>query len=300
MRRYRKGQIFRPPTTAEHGAMVDSIESFRRRPARPQDHSPAEESILVKTPEDGIPARDDTTIYFALCKRCIQVYSGTEREIVETDELLQVFNFKDEDIAGDIYVPTAVTECQTRYVVFAQTTIPLLIRGTATAAITGSTGYLDNVVVLQPAGLAAADCPNWDAGNSRLPVNKLVAGDIDEDAVCYAMLNQSDPEDLSWELQGGSANPENDTTQITAVSAAQYDTETHKFQIKTRTIKGYSPGSESDWTDVFTATAKSPLTSFQVDTSTLKLQDKTTQIYVLEADEEGSWVDIHTGTDECP
>lgn len=35
MRRYRKGQTFRPPTAAESAAQSDTIEGFRRRPSQP-------------------------------------------------------------------------------------------------------------------------------------------------------------------------------------------------------------------------------------------------------------------------
>lgn len=35
MRRYRRGQSWRPPTAAEHAAMADSVESFRRSPQTP-------------------------------------------------------------------------------------------------------------------------------------------------------------------------------------------------------------------------------------------------------------------------
>lgn len=45
-----------------------------------------------------------------------------------------------------------------------------------------------------------------------------------------------------------------DLTQITVVTAAQYDSTDHKLQIKTRTAYVYSPGTESDWTDVVTFT----------------------------------------------
>ena len=114
MNRYRKGQMFRPPTAAESAAHADSTEAHRRRPSQPQDLSPVGQHIIVKTPEDGIPARDGDTIYFAMCKRCIQRNAPGGKEIVPTDEKLIVHNILEALILGDIYVATALTECGTK------------------------------------------------------------------------------------------------------------------------------------------------------------------------------------------
>jgi len=35
MRRYRKGELFRPPTAAESAANADALEGYRRRPSQP-------------------------------------------------------------------------------------------------------------------------------------------------------------------------------------------------------------------------------------------------------------------------
>lgn len=115
-RRYRKGQTFRPPTAAESAAQADAIDAHRRKPARPQDRPSTGQHILVKTPEDGIQARDEETIYWAMCKRVIQRNTADEKEIADTDEEIIVFNTLSRAIAGDSYVMTGLTECGVRHV----------------------------------------------------------------------------------------------------------------------------------------------------------------------------------------
>ena len=39
-------------------------------------------------------------------------------------------------------------------------------------------------------------------------------------------------------------------TQITAVTQAQIDTSGHNIQVKTRTVYGIAPGTESGWTTI--------------------------------------------------
>lgn len=41
---------------------------------------------------------------------------------------------------------------------------------------------------------------------------------------------------------------ETPVSQITVITAVQYDTTTHQFQVKTRTVKAIDPGTESAWT----------------------------------------------------
>lgn len=117
MRRYRKGETFRPPTAAESAAHADAAESHRHAPAQPQDRAPIGQSILVKTPEDGIPGRDEDTIYWEKCKRCIERYTADEKEIVETDEDIIVYNLFSQGVPGDTRVATALTGCGTRYAI---------------------------------------------------------------------------------------------------------------------------------------------------------------------------------------
>ena len=116
MHRYRKGQTFRPPTAAESATQADALEAFRRQPAQPQDRRPVGQSIIVKTPEDGIPARDGTTIYSAICKKCVPIGAADEKEITETDQELNVFNPYLCAIAEGIYVITSLLGDGTRYV----------------------------------------------------------------------------------------------------------------------------------------------------------------------------------------
>ena len=117
MHRYRKWQTFRPPSAAESAASADAIEAFRRRPPVSQDLTPVGQDIIVKTPEAGIDARDDTTIYSALCTRCIEVDGvSNEKTLVETDEELRIYNLYPDAVTGDVYVITSVTVHGTRYV----------------------------------------------------------------------------------------------------------------------------------------------------------------------------------------
>ena len=117
MRRYRKGEIFRPPSAAESAAHADALEGFRRRPPVSQDLAPVGQDIIVKTPEAGIDARDEMTISSAVCTRCIEIdgTSGT-KTLVETDEELRIYNFDTGDVAPDIFVRTALSSSGTRYV----------------------------------------------------------------------------------------------------------------------------------------------------------------------------------------
>ena len=117
MRRYRKGQIFRPPSAAESAASADAVESHRRSPAQSQDLAPVGQDIIVKTPEGGIAARDGTTIYSALCTRCIEVDGPSNtKTLVETDEELRIYNLYPDAVAGEVYVITSSTFHGTRYV----------------------------------------------------------------------------------------------------------------------------------------------------------------------------------------
>ena len=163
MHRYRKGQTFRPPSAAESAAHADAAESHRRQPAQPQDLAPVGQSVLVKTPEEGIPGRDEETIYWEKCKRCIQRYTADEKEIVETDEEVIVYNLFAAAVAGDEYVATAITECGTRYAMPAQAVVYFVLTedmgnttaGEASATISsmwvaadeGYTGSVSGVVV---------------------------------------------------------------------------------------------------------------------------------------------------------
>ena len=116
MRRYRKGQTWRPPTAAESAAKADAVEGFRRSSASPQGRLTRGSDILVKTPVGGIPARVGDTIYSATCTRCVETTIADEKTILNTDESLLVCNIHTEDVAGDDYVMTRLTACGTRYV----------------------------------------------------------------------------------------------------------------------------------------------------------------------------------------
>jgi len=60
------------------------------------------EVIFVKTPEDGIPARDGDTVEEAECKR---VYLDEDLELqLSDDQVVPVANTSETNIEGDIYV----------------------------------------------------------------------------------------------------------------------------------------------------------------------------------------------------
>jgi hypothetical protein len=74
------------------------------------------DKILVKTHPDGIPARDGTTIYSAICTRCVETSTAEEKTILETDEPLEVFNLDTAAVSGDIFAQTGLTLHGTRCV----------------------------------------------------------------------------------------------------------------------------------------------------------------------------------------
>ncbi len=118
MKRFRKGDMYRPPTAAESAASADALEGFRRRPPVPQDLAPVGQIIIVKTPEAGIDARVGTTISSAVCTRVIEIDSSSnEKTLVETDEELRIYNLETAAVAGEVYVTTGITLHGTRYVI---------------------------------------------------------------------------------------------------------------------------------------------------------------------------------------
>ncbi len=108
MRRYRKGQIFRPPTAAESAASADALEGFRRRPPESQEPK-ARGNDIVKTPEGGIDGRDGTTIFSATCTRVVESSEAGEKTLTETDEEMLVYNLGTADVDGDIYTKVSLT-----------------------------------------------------------------------------------------------------------------------------------------------------------------------------------------------
>ena len=117
MRRYRKGQVFRPPTAAESAAHADAVESFRRSPPQPQGQLTRGADVIVKTPGGGIAARVGTTVSSAVCTRCVESSIADEKEILDTDEAVIVFNLDTDAVDGSIYVGTGLTQSGMRYVV---------------------------------------------------------------------------------------------------------------------------------------------------------------------------------------
>ncbi len=116
MRRYRKGDIFRPPTAAESAVSADALEGFRRRPPESQVRLGRGDKILVKTPPGGIPARVGTTIFSAICTRLVETSTAEEKTLLETDEPIEVFNLDTDDVSEEINVQTGLTVHGTRCV----------------------------------------------------------------------------------------------------------------------------------------------------------------------------------------
>jgi len=116
VRRYRKGQIWRPPTAAESAANADALEGFRRQPETPSPPKFFGTDMVVKTPTGGIEARSGTTLKSAICTRCIETTDAEEKTLIETDEQIRVFNLYPDAVTGSVYVITSLTVCGTRYV----------------------------------------------------------------------------------------------------------------------------------------------------------------------------------------
>jgi hypothetical protein len=117
MRRYRKGDLFRPPTAADSAASADALEGFRRRPPVAQDLAPVGQDIIVVTPGGGIDARAGETLSSAICKICIEIDSSSnEKTIVETDQEIRIYNFYPAAVSGGNYAMTSITAYGTRYV----------------------------------------------------------------------------------------------------------------------------------------------------------------------------------------
>jgi len=108
MRRYRKGEMFRPPTAAESAANADALEAFRRRASEPQDKPPRGGDI-VRTPTGGIAGRVGTTISSATCTRCVESNEAGEKTLTETDEEMLVYNLDTTAVAGGIYTKVGIT-----------------------------------------------------------------------------------------------------------------------------------------------------------------------------------------------
>jgi hypothetical protein len=115
VKRYRKGQQYRPPTAAESAMHADALAGFQNQPAGPQDLTPRSHVIFVKTPSGGIEARDNTTMFSAECTICVETSEADEKTLKDTDEPIVVFNIYPIDVPGSTYVPTDLTVCGTRY-----------------------------------------------------------------------------------------------------------------------------------------------------------------------------------------
>lgn len=134
MKRFRKGEIFRPPTSAESAASADAIEGFRRRSPVSQPRMNRGDKLLVKTPEYGIPARIGTDISSAICTILVETGPAEEKTLVETDEEIEVFNVETTSVGGGIYVQTGLTLHGTRCVELGGSAGPATIRFEVLAA----------------------------------------------------------------------------------------------------------------------------------------------------------------------
>ena len=270
MRRYRKGQLWHPPTAAESSADADAAGAHQRHSTQPQDLAPVGQSILVKTPEDGIPARDENTVYYAKCKRYIQRNAPDGQEIVETDEEVIVYNLSNFRQPGDHPVGTALTECSIRYVLPQEG--PFFAWATTTAAWDDETAtfQVDNVELFSGA--------TWD-GDDPLTVGNPLEFDTEDDQTCLLGYNAGEEE---WQVLVVKEDPANEAEEITVVTDIEYDDTAHAFRFKKRTVKVYSPGTESGFADnvIKALTARSLVTD--VEDATTKLTHDKRDIYIVE------------------
>jgi len=188
MRRYRKGQQFRPPTAAESAVHADAVESYRRSPPQPQGQLTRGSVVIVKTPEGGIPARDGTTLYSAVCTRCIESSIADEKELLETDEELIVFNLDAADVPGASYMKSCLTSTGTRYVERGLLVITAQVDEAGDVATTDATFDIDTVVVISPAG--------GTLGTPPTTVNNFLGFPAQDDAAVIAIFNATSGE---WE-----------------------------------------------------------------------------------------------------
>ncbi len=75
------------------------------------------QTVIVKTPANGIPARDGTTIFSKTCIKCVAVenYMQGARTLHETGEELVVYNVDTAAVSGDAFIKTALSPNGTRY-----------------------------------------------------------------------------------------------------------------------------------------------------------------------------------------
>ena len=80
------------------------------------------DDLVVKTPSDGIPKRDGTTIFSELCDVYRENPTSTDGEkelIAITGYQLPIYNFDPiDDVGGDKFVVTSRTKAGTRYVLW--------------------------------------------------------------------------------------------------------------------------------------------------------------------------------------
>lgn len=149
------------------------------------------QSLIVKTPEDGIDARSDTTIFSATCIKCVAVETATpgERTIHETDEELVVYNAEAQDVPGEIFVKTTLSPKGTRYVDRGQgfDRCNALLKG----AMNGeSTFIVDNVV--ETRGHSPVD-----SSSEELTVHNIHGWAGDDNAICKIEYNYKESR---WEF----------------------------------------------------------------------------------------------------
>ena len=75
------------------------------------------QTLIVKTPAAGIPARNGTTIISKTCIKCVAAETATPglKTIHETGEELSVSNLDTAAVSGDAFIKTALSPNGTRY-----------------------------------------------------------------------------------------------------------------------------------------------------------------------------------------
>ncbi len=216
------------------GDWVDHTHGHRPPGVLPPDYG---QSMIVKTPEDGIDARDGTTLHSASCIKCVAAETATpgEKTLHETDEELVVYNFEDAAVDGDSFVNTVLSFTGTRYVEQGGGGIHW--------------GKLDaNLEYDDTTGVTVSiweDTPLADSTrniDNVLPPPWLTEGQFDSGA--WVVITRIDGK---WYANAGEVE--------TVITDFRVDTATMKLQVKTRKIIVFPVGDESGWTDKHTGTA---------------------------------------------
>ena len=150
-----------------------------------------------------------------------------------------------------------------------------LIQGTLGSALTTTTA---SVTISSPVAMDGGELPTGTITGYNVYITKGMSGP--SGAECVAVWNES------------ASTPRYEFIYVegivqTVVTDWRYDTTTHKFQKKTRSLVGWWDDNESDWTDISSGQPVSQSLVTDVEFSTNLTHDKK-DTYVLEAGSEST------------